>query len=91
MYFGHVLSGVGNPLDSTVTSHTIRPYLILSKNTEILVMEIKVENTLENNCQCLDKVYRSEIIEIPEKIDHVTTLGSIAKLGLKPVNVSAKN
>ena len=53
-------------------------------------MELKVENTNEDNRQCIDNLYRSEIIKVPEKIDHVTTLGSIAKLGLKPFNVSVK-
>ena len=56
----------------------------------IFIMELKVKNTIEDNCQCIDNLYRSEIIKLLEKIDHVTTLGSIAKLGLKPVNVSVK-
>ena len=53
-------------------------------------MELKVENTIEDNCQCIDNLYRSEIIKLLEKTDHVTTLGSIAKLGLKTFNVSVK-
>ena len=51
-------------------------------------MQVKLENTLENNHLGLDKMYRKDIIKLPEKIDHVQTLTSIAKLGLRPVHVS---
>ena len=82
------LRGVEKYPDSTVTSHTIRPFWISFEKTRNFKMQVKIENTLENNRQALDNMYRTEVIKLLEKINHVTTLGSIAKLGLKPVNVS---
>ena len=52
------------------------------------MMEVKLENTLENNCKCLDNQYRKEVLKLLEKIDHVVTLGSFEELGLKPIHVS---
>ena len=52
------------------------------------MMDLKLENTLKNNRKSLNNLYRDEVIKLPEKIDHVVMLGSIDKLGLKPVHVS---
>ena len=54
-------------------------------------MAMKTQDSLEANRAGLDSMYLDEVIKLPEKIDHVKTLISIAKLGLKPVCVSAKN
>ena len=53
-------------------------------------MAMKTDHSLEANRAGLDSMYLDEVIKLPEKIDHVKTLISIAKLGLKPVRVSAK-
>ena len=52
------------------------------------MMEVKLENTLKNNRKSLDNLYRDEVLKLPEKIDHVVTLASVDKLGLKPFHVS---
>ena len=54
------------------------------------MMQVKLENSLENNRKCLDNMYQKEVVKLLKKIDHVLTLGSIDKLGLKPVHVSVK-
>ena len=54
-------------------------------------MAMKTDHSLEANRAGLDSMYLDEVIKLPEKIDHVKTLISIAKLGLKPVRVSTKN
>ena len=51
---------------------------------------MKTQDSLEANRAGLDTMYLDEVIKLPEKIDHVKTLISIAKLHLKPVHVSAK-
>ena len=50
----------------------------------------KLENSLEANRKAMDNLYLNEVIKLPEKIDHVQTLTSIAKLNFKPVIVSSK-
>ena len=51
---------------------------------------MKTQNSLETNRAGLDSMYLDEVIKLPEKIDHVKMLILIAKLGLKPIHVSAK-
>ena len=48
----------------------------------------KLENSLEANRKAMDNLYLNEVIKLPEKIDHVQTLTSIAKLNYKLVIVS---
>ena len=52
---------------------------------------MKTDHLLQANRAGIDSMYLDEVIKLPEKIDHVKTLISIAKLGLKPVPVSTKN
>ena len=54
-------------------------------------MAMKTDHSLQANRAGIDSMYLDEVIKLPEKIDHVKTLISIAKLGLKPVHVSTKN
>ena len=54
-------------------------------------MAMKTDHSLQANRAGIDTMYLDEVIKLPEKIDHVKTLISIAKLGLKPVRVSTKN
>ena len=53
-------------------------------------MQGKLDNSLEANRKAMDNMYLDEVIKLPEKIDHVQTLISIAKLRFKPVIVSSK-
>ena len=53
-------------------------------------MAMKTQDSLEANRAGIATMYLDEVIKLPEKIDHIKTLISIAKLGLKPVRVSAK-
>ena len=52
-------------------------------------MQAKLENSLAENRKAMDNLYLDEVVKLPEKIDHVQTLTSIAKLNLKPVIVSS--
>ena len=52
-------------------------------------MQGKLDNSLEANRKAMDNMYLDEVIKLPEKIDHVQTLTSIAKLRFKPVIVSS--
>ena len=54
-------------------------------------MQGKLDNSLEANRKAMDNLYLDEVIKLPEKIDHVQTLTSIAKLNFKPVIVSSKS
>ena len=51
---------------------------------------MKTDHSLQANRAGIDSMYLDEVIKLPEKIDHVKTLISIAKLGFKPVRVSTK-
>ena len=53
-------------------------------------MQFKPDNSLEANRKAMDNMYLDEVIKLPEKIDHVQMLTSIAKLRFKPVIVSSK-
>ena len=53
-------------------------------------MQFKPDNSLEANRKATDNMYLDEVIKLPEKIDHVQMLTSIAKLRFKPVIVSSK-
>ena len=52
-------------------------------------MQGKLDNSLEANRKAMDNMYLDEVIKLPEKIDHVQTLTSIAKLNFKLVIVSS--
>ena len=52
-------------------------------------MQAKLPNSLAENRKAMDNLYLDEVVKLPEKIDHVQTLTSIAKLNLKPVIVSS--
>ena len=52
-------------------------------------MQAKLDNSLEANRKAMDNMYLDEVIKLPEKIDHVQMLTSIAKLRFKPVIVSS--
>ena len=53
-------------------------------------MQGKLDNSLEANRKAMDNLYLDEVIKLPERIDHIQTLTSIAKLHFKPVIVSSK-
>ena len=53
-------------------------------------MQSKLDNSLEANRKAMDNLYLNEVIKLPEKIDHVEMLTSIAKLNFKLVIVSSK-
>ena len=53
-------------------------------------MQAKLENSLAENRKAMDNLYLDEVVKLPEKIDHIETLTSIAKLNFKPVIVSCK-
>ena len=53
-------------------------------------MQFKPDNSLEANRKAMDNMYLDEVIKLPEKIDHVQMLTSIAKLRFKSVIVSSK-
>ena len=52
-------------------------------------MQAKLDNSLEANRKAMDNMYLDEVIKLPEKIDHVQMLTSIAKLRFKLVIVSS--
>ena len=52
-------------------------------------MHRKLPNSLAENRKAMDNLYLDKVVKLPEKIDHVETLTSIAKLNLKPVIVSS--
>ena len=43
-------------------------------------MQGKLDNSLEANRKAMDNLYLDEVIKLPERIDHVQMLTSIAKL-----------
>ena len=53
-------------------------------------MQGKLDNSLEANRKAMDNLYLDEVIKLPERIDHVQMLTSIAKLHFKLVIVSSK-
>ena len=52
-------------------------------------MQAKLDHSLEANRKAIDNMYLDEVIKLPEKIDQVQMLTSIAKLRFKPVIVSS--
>ena len=54
-------------------------------------MQAKLDNSLESNRIAMDNLYLDEVIKLPERIDHIQMLTSIAKLHFKPVIVRSKN
>ena len=54
-------------------------------------MQAKLDNSLESNRKAMNNLYLDEVIKLPERIDHVQMLTSIAKLHFKLVIVSSKN
>ena len=52
-------------------------------------MQGKLDNSLEANRKAMDNMYLDEVIKLPEKIDHIHMLTSIAKLNFKLVIVSS--
>ena len=53
-------------------------------------MQGKLDNSLEANRKVMDNLYLDEVIKLPERINHIQMLTSIAKLHFKLVIVSSK-